>query len=133
MQNEQPVPVSSRLSSVEFAFLPRKRLRAIGGPSAAAKPTAGFAPAPSPFVPQVATPLPAGTVTSCHVGRLKAEPTLNALPARVRKGQRMAVVQALGTAHEVQAPYDGVVLELLTPCGEAIEYGQPVLRMALPT
>jgi biotin carboxyl carrier protein len=42
----------------------------------------------------------------------------------------VATISALGTAHSVCAPYDGLVTELLTACGQSIEYDQPVLRMA---
>jgi biotin carboxyl carrier protein len=61
------------------------------------------------------------------VGWLRIEPFLKDLPARVRKGQRVATVSALGAAHDVVVPYDGMVTELLSQCGEAAEYGQPIM------
>lgn len=130
MPNAQSNPVSDRLPGVDFESLPRNRMRAITAPALPVRPSAEPASNSSPFKAAAPTAHPVGTVTSLHIGLLKAEPALTTLPAKVRKGQRMATIRALGTAHPVCAPYDGVVTELLTPCGQPIEYGQPVLRMA---
>ena len=116
--------------SKEIESLPRRRIRALAGTGPVIADRNGFTPTPTPFEPRPAAALPVGTVVSRHVGRLQADPVLRELPAKVRQGQRVATIDALGTAHPLLAPFDGVVVEMLTASGHPCEYGQPVLRLA---
>jgi 3-methylcrotonyl-CoA carboxylase alpha subunit len=49
--------------------------------------------------------------------------------ATVRKGQALAVLEAMKMEHTISAPCDGVVLELLYAPGEAVTEGAELLRL----
>jgi len=101
----------------------RRRVRAIGAPNVAAPREVEWTPPPPP----VREPLPEGTLVSKHIGWFRPEPNLAQLPARVRQGERVATVSALGASNSIVAPHDGVVTELFVRSGEATQYGQPVM------
>jgi biotin carboxyl carrier protein len=44
--------------------------------------------------------------------------------ARVRAGDRVAIVDLLGIPQDVLAPIDGRVTEVLAQAGDAVEYGE---------
>ena len=48
---------------------------------------------------------------------------------RVRAGDRLGVVDVLGVPQEVVAPVDGVVAAALADAGQAVEYGQDLVRI----
>jgi biotin carboxyl carrier protein len=47
----------------------------------------------------------------------------------VQAGDALGFVDVLGVRHEVRAPQDGVVRNLVTESGEAVEYGQTLLEL----
>jgi biotin carboxyl carrier protein len=49
-----------------------------------------------------------------------------AVGARVRAGDRIAVVDLLGIPQDVAAPMDGTLVEVLAAAGDGVEYGQEV-------
>ena len=49
-----------------------------------------------------------------------------AVGARVRAGDRVAVVDLLGIPQDVVAPVDGTLVEVLAQAGDGVEYGQEV-------
>jgi biotin carboxyl carrier protein len=50
---------------------------------------------------------------------------------RVRGGDRLGTVDMLGVPHEVVAPADGMVGEILVEPGQAVEYGQELVLIEL--
>lgn len=46
---------------------------------------------------------------------------------QVKAGQVLALVETMGLNHEVHAPHDGLVFEILIQDGEPVEYGQALL------
>lgn len=50
-----------------------------------------------------------------------------AVGARVRAGDRVAVVDLLGIPQDVVSPIDGTVAEVLAQAGDPVEYGEEVL------
>jgi len=52
---------------------------------------------------------------------------------RVRQGDTLGHVDVLGVREDVLSPADGLVGELLTQAGTAVEYGQELVVIALPT
>lgn len=52
--------------------------------------------------------------------------------SRVRAGDRVGTVDVLGVRQDVLAPVDGVIGASLVQPGEAVEYGQELLRIELP-
>jgi biotin carboxyl carrier protein len=51
---------------------------------------------------------------------------------RVRAGDRIGSVNVLGVGQDVVSPVDGVVGSSLAEAGEAVEYGQDLVRIELP-
>ncbi|MGD0018352.1 MAG: hypothetical protein ABSD62_03780 [Candidatus Limnocylindrales bacterium] len=51
---------------------------------------------------------------------------------RVRAGDRLGAVDVLGVREDVVAPVDGVIGLSLAEAGEAVEYGQELIRIELP-
>jgi biotin carboxyl carrier protein len=51
---------------------------------------------------------------------------------RVRAGDRIGSVDVLGVREDVVAPIDGVIGVSLVEAGEAVEYGQELIRIELP-
>jgi biotin carboxyl carrier protein len=52
--------------------------------------------------------------------------------AKVRAGDRIGFVDVLGVREDVVAPIDGVIGVSLVEPGEAVEYGQELIRIELP-
>jgi pyruvate/2-oxoglutarate dehydrogenase complex dihydrolipoamide acyltransferase (E2) component len=51
---------------------------------------------------------------------------------RVRSGDRIGFVDVLGVHQDVVAPVDGLIGSSLAEAGEAVEYGQELVRIDLP-
>ncbi len=70
-------------------------------------------------------------VTSPLVGTFYAAPSEDAEPFvrvgdSVKKGQVMAIVEAMKLMNEIESDYDGIVTDILVQDGEPVEYGQPL-------
>ncbi len=70
-------------------------------------------------------------VTSPLVGTFYAAPSEDAAPYvkvgdSVKKGQILAIVEAMKLMNEIESEYDGVVSRILVKDGEPVEYGQPL-------
>jgi biotin carboxyl carrier protein len=51
---------------------------------------------------------------------------------RVRSGDRIGTVDVLGVKQDVTSPVDGIIGSSLVEIGEAVEYGQELVRIELP-
>lgn len=99
-------------------------------------------------VQQAAVPaadVPAGTVEkpqveggkivkSPLVGTFYAAPSEDAAPYvqvgdTVKKGQILAIVEAMKLMNEIESEYDGTVEEILVENAQGVEYGQPLFRI----
>lgn len=70
-------------------------------------------------------------VKSPLVGTFYVAPSEDAEPYvrvgdSVKKGQTLAIVEAMKLMNEIESDYDGVVTEILVQNGEPVEYGQPL-------
>ena len=70
-------------------------------------------------------------VDSPLVGRFYLAPAEDAEPFvkvgdTVKKGQTLAIVEAMKLMNEIESEYDGVVTKVLAENGEGVEYGQPL-------
>ncbi len=73
-------------------------------------------------------------VRSLLVGTFYAAPSEEAAPFvcvgdTVKKGQTLAIVEAMKLMNEIESEFDGVVEEILVKNGQAVEYGQPLFRL----
>lgn len=48
---------------------------------------------------------------------------------RVKKGQTMAIIEAMKLMNEIECEFDGMVEEIYVENGQAVEYGQPLFRI----
>ena len=78
---------------------------------------------------------PSGSlVESSLVGTFYAAPSEEAEPFvrvgdHVKKGQTLAIVEAMKLMNEIDSEYDGMVAEILAENGQPVEYGQPLFRI----
>ena len=73
-------------------------------------------------------------VASPLVGTFYAAPAEDAEPfvtvgSAVKKGQTLAIVEAMKLMNEIESDYDGTVAEILVENGQPVEYGQPLFRI----
>ena len=47
----------------------------------------------------------------------------------VKKGQTLAIVEAMKLMNEIESEVDGVVTEVLAENGQAVEFGQELFRI----
>ena len=47
----------------------------------------------------------------------------------VKKGQTLAIVEAMKLMNEIESDFDGKVAEVYVENGQAVEYGQPLFRI----
>ncbi|MDO4633662.1 MAG: acetyl-CoA carboxylase biotin carboxyl carrier protein [Eubacteriales bacterium] len=74
------------------------------------------------------------TVESPLVGIFYAAPAEDAKPFvqvgdRVKKGQVLAIIEAMKLMNEIESGYDGVVKEICAENAKPVEFGQPLFRI----
>ena len=74
-------------------------------------------------------------IKSPLVGTFYAAPAADAKPFvkigdRVKKGQILAIVEAMKMMNEIESDCDGVISEILVTNGSPVEYGQPLFRIS---
>lgn len=73
-------------------------------------------------------------VESPLVGTFYAAPSEDAAPFvtvgdTVKKGQTLAIIEAMKLMNEIESEYDGTIAEILAENGKPVEYGQPLFRI----
>ena len=76
----------------------------------------------------------ANTAGTEGVGTFYTAPSEDAEPFikvgdTVKKGQTLAIVEAMKLMNEIESEFDGVVTEILVENEENVEYGQPLFRI----
>ncbi len=90
--------------------------------------------AEAPVVTADSAPSGGKLVESPLVGTFYAAPAEDAAPFvavgdTVKKGQTLAIVEAMKLMNEIESEFDGIVEEILVENGQAVEYGQPLFRI----
>lgn len=80
-------------------------------------------------------PVSGKIVKSPLVGTFYAAPSEDADPYvsvgdTVKKGQVLAIVEAMKLMNEIESEFDGTVEEIYVENGQAVEYGQPLMRLS---
>ena len=106
----------------------------VAAPAAASAAAPGSAPAQAASE-ETATEPSGKIVKSPLVGTFYAAPAEDADPYvsvgdTVKKGQVMAIVEAMKLMNEIESDFDGTVEEILVENGQAVEYGQPLFRLS---
>lgn len=73
-------------------------------------------------------------IKSPLVGTFYASPAQNAAPFvkigdRVKKGQVLAIVEAMKMMNEIESDCDGTIAAVLVDNGSAVEFGQPLFKI----
>lgn len=73
-------------------------------------------------------------IKSPLIGKFYAAPAEDAqafvaVGDHVKKGQIVAIVEAMKLMNEIESEFDGEVAEILVENGEVVEYGQPLFRI----
>ncbi len=58
-----------------------------------------------------------------------AEPFV-AVGDKVKKGQVLAIVEAMKLMNDIESEFDGEIVEIYLESGKMVEYGQPLFRIA---
>jgi acetyl-CoA carboxylase biotin carboxyl carrier protein len=103
-------------------------------PAPAAAPVAAAAPVSMPSDPATIVARAGDEVKSPMVGTayLQASPEAPAFVQpgdKVKKGQTLLIVEAMKTMNPIQAPRDGVVVEILVGDAQPVEYGEPLVLL----
>ena len=74
-------------------------------------------------------------IKSPLVGTFYAAPAADSAPFvkigdRVKKGQVLAIVEAMKMMNEIESDCDGMISEILVNNGEAVEFGQPLFKIS---
>ena len=74
------------------------------------------------------------TITFPLVGVFYAAPAEDAdafvqVGDTIKKGQVLAIVEAMKLMNEIESDYDGTIAEILVENGQPVEYGQPLFRI----
>ena len=91
------------------------------------------APAPAaPTKPEAAEPIaaaPGFTISSPAVGYFRPAENPLQLGTKIGKGDKIGAIVALGIANDVESNWSGVVSEIFVKSEQAVEYGQPLVRI----
>lgn len=73
-------------------------------------------------------------ITSPLVGIFYSAPAEDAAPyvqigETVKKGQTIAIVEAMKLMNEIESEFDGIIKEIFVKNGQAVEYGQPLFSI----
>lgn len=106
------------------------KVKVIAAPAAA--PAA--LPVPAAEAADEAADKPGNIVKSPLVGTFYAAPAEDADPFvavgdTVKKGQTLAIVEAMKLMNEIESDFDGKIAEVLVENGQPVEYGQPLFRI----
>ena len=73
-------------------------------------------------------------ITSPLVGIFYSAPAEDDAPyvqigEKVKKGQTIAIVEAMKLMNEIESEFDGIIKEIFVKNGQAVEYGQPLFSI----
>ena len=103
-------------------------------PAPAAAPVAAAAPVSMPSDPATIVARAGEEVKSPMVGTAYLQASPEAPPFvqpgdKVKKGQTLLIVEAMKTMNPIQAPRDGVVVEILVGDAQPVEFGEPLVLL----
>ena len=83
----------------------------------------------SETVPQSGEDQTGSLVTSPLVGTFYAAPSYVQVGDKVKKGQVLAIVEAMKLMNEIESDFDGEIAEIYVENGQPVEYGQKLFRI----
>ena len=95
-------------------------------PPSAAAPGAAAAKADDDSVQYVTSPL----VGTFYRAPSPEAPAFAEVGTRIKKGQRLCIVEAMKLMNEIESEVDGTILEILVENGKPVEYGQKLFTVS---
>ncbi|MFA5216243.1 acetyl-CoA carboxylase biotin carboxyl carrier protein [Sulfuricurvum sp.] len=116
--------------SIEF----EKNIGVVAAPVMAAAPVATMAHAVAAAAPEAAPVISGDMIVSPMVGTYYAAPSPDSAPFvkvgdRVKKGQVIAVLEAMKIMNELEAEFDCEILSVLVSDSQAVEYDMPLFAV----
>lgn len=65
-------------------------------------------------------------VGTFHQAPYKDAKPFVALGQKVKKGQKLCIIEAMKVMNEITSPYDGTILEILVKENDVVEFGKPL-------
>ena len=118
----------------EVVSAPVMQYAAAPAPAAHAPAAAAAAPLSMPSDPATIVAKAGEEVKSPMVGTVYLQASPEAPPFisvgdKVKKGQTLLIVEAMKTMNPIQAPRDGVVVEVLVGDAQPVEFGEPLVLL----
>lgn len=116
--------------SIEF----EKNIGVVAAPVMAAAPVAAVAHVAASAAPEAAPVISGDMIVSPMVGTYYAAPSPDSAPFvkvgdRVKKGQVIAVLEAMKIMNELEAEFDCEILSILVSDSQAVEYDMPLFAV----
>ena len=86
-------------------------------------------PAPSTECPKSGNIVSSPIVGTFYAAPSPEKPPYVTVGKQVHKGDVLFIIESMKLMNEVTSEYDGVVAEILVDDGEAIEFGEPIMRI----
>ncbi len=137
-ENGVKIQLTKKEGKVKVIAAPAAAPAALPVPAAEAAAIQPAAVAPAAVQPEAsadeAADKPGNIVKSPLVGTFYAAPAEDADPFvavgdTVKKGQTLAIVEAMKLMNEIESDFDGKIAEVLVENGQPVEYGQPLFRI----
>ncbi|WP_296168583.1 acetyl-CoA carboxylase biotin carboxyl carrier protein [uncultured Brevundimonas sp.] len=114
---------------VQYAAAPAYASQAPAAAPAAAAPAAAMPSDPATLVAKSGEEVKSPMVGTAYLQASPEAPPFVQAGDTVKKGQTLLIVEAMKTMNPIQAPRDGVVVEVLVGDAQPVEFGEPLVLL----
>lgn len=114
---------------VQYAAAPAYAPQAPAAAPAAAAPAAPMPSDPATIVAKSGEEVKSPMVGTAYLQASPEAPPFVQAGDTVKKGQTLLIVEAMKTMNPIQAPRDGVVVEVLVGDAQPVEFGEPLVLL----
>jgi acetyl-CoA carboxylase biotin carboxyl carrier protein len=114
---------------VQYAAAPSYAPQAPAAAPAAAAPAAAMPSDPATIVAKSGEEVKSPMVGTVYLQASPEAPPFCQPGDTVKKGQTLLIVEAMKTMNPIQAPRDGVVVEVLVGDAQPVEFGEPLVLL----
>lgn len=114
---------------VQYAAAPAYAPQAPAAAPAAAAPAAAMPSDPATIVAKSGEEVKSPMVGTVYLQASPEAPPFCQPGDTVKKGQTLLIVEAMKTMNPIQAPRDGVVVEVLVGDAQPVEFGEPLVLL----
>ena len=114
---------------VQYAAAPAYAPQAPAAAPAAAAPAAAMPSDPATIVAKSGEEVKSPMVGTAYMQASPEAPPFIKVGDTVKQGQTLLIVEAMKTMNPIQAPRDGVVVEVLVGDAQPVEFGEPLVLL----